>query len=1009
MKKKELLTRYRTKNDKRPYGAFIMLLFFAFFLNAQNMYSQDNTITGSVKDESGMPLPGASVLVKGTNNGTQTDFDGNFSIEVTKGESLSFSFIGMKTMTILIEDQTVLNITMEDDSNALDEIVIIGYGTVTKEEITSAVVVVDAEDFNQGNVNSPVQLLQGKVAGLNIGKAGGDPNQPFSVRLRGLSTFGANSQPLVVIDGIVGGSIEAVDPSDIASINVLKDASAAAIYGTRGSSGVIIITTKSGTGYSKATVEYKGYVAIESISNTINVANREQFLANGGADLGADTNWLDEVSRDALSNVHNLSFSNSTQDGLNYRASINYRDVEGVLDGTGFDQFNARLNISQKFLDDKLKLTAIVAITDRDANIGFAQALRYSLNFIPTAPVFENRTADQLGRDPNLYGGYFETNVQDVFNPVAVNNLNTRLEGRKGFSGNFKVEYEIIEGLKLSTNYSKQVGTSLRGEYYSSTSIFNAASGVNGKASRSIDENTSDLFEILADYNFKTNDFTFDVLGGYSFQQFDFQGFGASNTDFISDDVSFHNLGLGLGIDNKEAGMYSYREEAKLSAYFGRLNVNYKNIAFASASYRREASSRFGENNRWGDFWAASGGVNLTKVFEMTNVDMLKIRAGYGVTGNEPAPLYAFLERLGRVGSGYVNGEFIPAVAPVSNPNPDLKWEEKAEFNIGIDFGFFDSKLSGSFDYFIRNTTDLLNTIPVPSPPNLFTSTLVNLGELETKGFEAQLNYLAVDKDDFSWDIGANFSTFKTTLVKLNNQEGFVQFRGNLGAPGLNNTNVIRVAEGEEIGQIRAAISAGYNDLGQTLVINQETGDPTTERNIDRDGVVVGNGLPDFTYGINNTLRYKNFDLNFFLRGVSGHSLVNIQRAYFEHPRLTGRLNIVITDNFNSEDTELEAYHSGHVEDASFLKLDNATFGYNFNLPEKGALSNIRIYVSGNNLFTITDYSGSDPEVRYADAGPINTGNPRVTYGGDILSPGMDRRATYFPTRTISFGINVKF
>jgi iron complex outermembrane receptor protein len=976
----------------------------------ENQTNPQQAVKGVVTDETGMAMPGVNILIKGTDQGAVTDFDGNYQITVNTGDVIVFSYVGYVTQEITYSGQTSINVRLVEDASKLDEVVIIGYGTVTKEEITSAVVSVDAEEFNQGNVSSPAQLLQGKVAGLNIAKAGGDPNQPFSVRLRGLSTFGANSEPLVVIDGTIGGSIDSVDPSDIASINVLKDASAAAIYGTRGSSGVIIITTKSGgSGFSKPILEYNGYVAIESISNTINIANREEFLANGGADLGADTNWLDEVSSNGISLVNNLSFSNSTENGLNYRASINYRDVEGVLDGTGFDQFNARINVSQKLINDKLKLSSIISVTDRDANIGFAQALRYSLNFIPTAPVFENRTAGQLGRDPSLYGGYFETGVQDVYNPVAINTLNSRLEERKSFSGNFKAEYEVIEGLNLSALYSKEVRSTLGGEYFSSLSLFNG-SAVNGSASRSLSESSTDLFELLVDYRVDANDFIIDFLGGYSFQQFDFQGFGATNTDFITNDVGFHNLGLGLGIDNNEANVYSYRSEAKLSAYFGRVNVNYKNMVFASASYRREASSRFGENNRWGNFWAVSGGVSVAQLIELPDfVDRLKLRGGYGVTGNEPAPLYAFLERLGKVGSGYVNGEFVPAIAPVSNPNPDLKWEEKGEFNIGLDFGLFDSKLSGSFDYFIRNTTDLLNTIPVPSPPNLFSTSLVNLGELETKGFEAQLNYMAVDNDNFSWDIGANFSTFESVLVNLNEQEDFVTHRGNLGDPGLNNTFVVRVAEGEEIGQIRAAVFAGYNDLGQTLVINQETGEATTERNIDRDGVVVGNGLPDFTFGINNSLKYKNFDLNFFLRGSVGHSLVNIQRAYFEHPSLTGRQNIVLTDNFNSNDTEQDAYHSGYVEKADFIRLDNATLGYNFDLKEKGALDNLRVYISANNLFTITNYSGADPEVRYSDPGPITIGDSRRAYGGDILVPGIDRRVTYLPTSAVTFGINVKF
>ncbi len=969
-------------------------------------FSQESIISGTVSDDSGLPVAGASVVVKGTTTGVATDFDGNYSIAAAPSGTLVFSYIGFLTKEVAIENRTAINVVLEEDIAKLDEVVVVGYGTQKKEEITSSITRVDVEDFNKGFVNDPQQLLQGKVAGLSVAKAGGNPNQPFSVRLRGLSTLGANSEPLVIIDGVIGGELNTIDPNDIASIDVLKDASAGAIYGTRGSTGVIIVTTKSGSGGAKPGFEYSGYTAVESISNHISIANRDQYLANGGTDYGADTDWLKEVSANAVSTVHNLAFTGSSDNGLSYRASANYRDIKGVVGGTGFEQFNARLNVTQRLLDNKLKLTGIASVTNKKANIGFAQALRYALTFNPTAPVFENRGSEQLGRSQDLYGGYFETQVQDVFNPVALNAQNSNLERTKDLLANFSAEWEVLEGLKLAANYSTQVSSGLRGSFFANNALFNGI-GVDGRASRSTNDDTSNLFEFTTTYNGGSDDFSYNLLAGYSFQSFDFQGFSASNTNFITNGVGFDNLGLGLGIDNKEANMSSFHEEAKLSAYFGRINLNFKNTAFLSTSLRREASSRFGANNRWGNFWAVSGGVNLDKIFDMPSVEQLKFRAGYGVTGNEPAARLAFLERLGRVGSGYVNGDFVPAIAPVSNPNPDLKWEEKGEFNVGLDFAFFNGKLSGALDYFIRNTTDLLNVVPVPSPPNLFGSSLVNLGEMETKGFEAQLNYNVVNTDNFNWDFSGNFSTFKTVLVKLNNTDDAAQFRGNLGAPGLNNTLVVRVAEGEEIGQIRASIFAGYDEEGRTEVLNAD-GEPTTERDLDRDAVIVGNGLPDWTLGITNSFKYKDFDMNFFLRGAFGHSLVNIQRAYWEHPQVAGRQNFVMTKFFNPDDAEQDAYHSGYVEKADFLRLDNATIGYTLKVPEGNVIRDVRFYISGNNLFTITKYSGSDPEVRYSDPGPITEGNSGIAYGGDILVPGIDRRVTYLPTRTILLGVNFK-
>ncbi|MEC7262686.1 MAG: SusC/RagA family TonB-linked outer membrane protein [Bacteroidota bacterium] len=995
-----------------PKTVFLILVLLHINVFANTSVTIDvlqQTISGTVKDAQGTPLPGASIIEKGTTIGTQTDFDGNFTLNVSDANAtLLISYIGFRSVEVVLDGRTSLDVTLEEDTAKLDEVVVIGYGTQKREEVTSAIAKVNVEDFNAGNVNNPQQLLQGKVAGLNIARVGGNPNQPFAIRLRGLSTFGNNSEPLVIVDGVIGGSLGTVDPSDIESIDVLKDASAGAIYGTRGSSGVIIITTKSGQGQSKPTLEYRGYVAAESLTNVIGVANREQFLAQGGTDFGSNTNWLDETSRTAISTVHNLSYSGSSTNGLSYRASINYRDIQGVTNNTGFEQLNGRLNVTQRLLDNKLKLSAIVSATDNNRDIGFDQALRYALTFNPTAPIFENRSASDLGRDPNLYGGYFETGVQDVFNPVALTELNVRKEEGSTLLSNFKADLELVKGLTVSANFSRQVENFTRGQFFPGTALFNGAN-VNGRASREAERKTSQLFEITANYRGELNDFNYEILGGYSFQKFDFQIFGASNSDFITNEVTYNNLGLGVGINSLQAaGVYSNREEAKLSAVLGRFNLNYKNLAFMSTSIRSEESSRFGPNQRRGTFWAVSGGLNLASLIDVSYLDQLKFRAGYGVTGNEPTQRLEFLERLGSVGSGFSSGDFITAIGPVSNPNPDLKWEEKGEFNIGLDFALFDSRLSGALDYFNRKTDDLLNQIVVPSPPNLFNSTIVNLGELKTTGFEAQMNFAAIDNENFSWDIGGNISTFQTTLVNLNDQDDFQDFRGNLGPPGLNGIEPIVVKEGEKLGQIRAGIFAGFNDAGETLIINQETGEPTTERNLDRDGVIVGNGLPDFTFGLNNTLKYKNWDLNFFLRGAVGHSLVNVARAYWEHPSLAGRQNFVVTDGFNPADTEQDAYHSGYVEKADFIRLDNATFGYNVNLPDNSLINYLRIYVAANNLFTITGYSGSDPEVRYSDPGPLTEGNANLAYGGDILVPGIDRRVTALPTKTITFGVNIK-
>lgn len=961
----------------------IKLLTFLFATLFSTLVFSQEAIVGSVSNEEGFPIPGATVFIDGTSDATTTDFDGNFSIEASQNDILVISFIGFSTQVVTIGNQTDLTISLLPNTE-LDEVILVGYGTQKKEELTSAITKIESKDFNGGNINDPTQLLQGKIAGLNIARVGGDPNKPFNIRLRGLSTFGANAEPLVVIDGVIGGSLDSVDPSDIESINVLKDASAAAIYGTRGSSGVILITTKSGKGISQSGFEYRVYASNEEISNIIPMASTSQFLSNGGLDLGSDNNWVDLVSRNATSVVHNLAFTGSGDNGLTYRASLNYRDVEGILNTSAYEQINGRISVSQSFLDDKVRFQGNLGITSREASLGFTDALNIALIFNPTAPIY------------NEDGSFFQNKVQDSYNPVAINEKSKNDQEKNTFLANFKLDFDLIDDLTLSASYSTQYKNSFRGIYYDNDAFWRGL-GDNGFAQRIHDEEKFSLSELIATYRGELNDFSYEILAGYAYQEFTYQGTNVINRDFLTNEVGYNNLALGLGINDNKGFMSSYKEEAKLASAFARLNLNYQNFLYFSASFRNEDSSRFGPNYRTGSFWATSAGIDINKLFDIQGVDQLKLRAGYGVTGNEPTQRYAYIQKLGALGQGFINSEFKTSIGPQSNPNPDLKWEEKGELNVGIDFIALDSKLSGSLDYFNRTTSDLLRDTPVSSPPNIYTSTLLNLGELETTGFEVAFDYSAISKDDFSWNVGFNLSNFEVKLINISDQEEFVTYSGNLGAPGLNYTYPIVLEEGSVLGNIRAGVFAGYDDQGRTLIINQETGEPTLERNLDRDGVIVGNGLPEYSFGISNNFTYQNWDLNILLRGVTGHSLVNIPRAYWEHPGLSGRQNFAFTKYFNPDDSELDAYHSGMVEKADFLRLDNATLGYTYSLPEGSKIDNLRVYFAGNNLFTITDYTGSDPEVRYDD-------------GGDILVPGIDRRTSeYFPTKTYTIGLNINF
>lgn len=947
------------------------------------------TISGRVVDTDDVPLIGANVAIKGTSTGTITDIDGNYELNASGSDTLMFSFIGYESQEVPVNGRTQIDVILGSDSELLDEVVVVGYGTQKQKEVTSSIVSVKEEDFNKGNLNDAEQLLAGKVAGLTVSKVGGSPTEGSVLRLRGLSTFGANASPLIVVDGVVGASLRNLDPNDIASIDVLKDASAGAIYGTRGSSGVIIVTTKSGNTVQKPQLEVSMYATLEEISKLPPTASVEEFLANGGVDYGYNTDWMDQVTRTANSNVVNAAFSSNNGDTY-YRVSFNYRDIEGILKDQQFDQLNTRLNLTQELLDDKLRLTGIVSFSRNNTDSGNDWALRQALLWNPTAPIY-------VDGDPA--NGYFETREQSVFNPLAVVEQQSQLSQTKRMLTNFKADLEPVDGLIFSANYSYQVTSDNFGSYVNSESLDRDGIALGGVARRSTFDSSDELFELTASYEKTKNNFTYKLLIGNSYQQQVSESFFAQNTNFITDGISWNNLDLGQGLIDPSgpfASLGSDKGENTLTSYFGRVTLGFNDIYNLSGSFRREASSRFGANNRWGNFWAVSGSANIGQLVEINNVDVLKLRAGYGVTGNQPSQRYAFLETLGLQGQGYVNGEFVSAIAPTSNPNPDLKWEEKGEFNVGVDFSLFDYRLNGAIDYYNRNTTDLLNTISVPSPPNLFGSTLVNLGELETKGFEVMLNYKIVNQENFDWNLGVIYDRNRTRLVKFNNLENAEIYVENLGTPGFNNLLALRIKEGELIGDIMAPQFVRFNEDGKALVLDANGEEVLATDAVRDDYIVAGNGLPDFSLNFTNSMRIGSFDFNFLLRGVFGHEVANLPASKLGHPVRAGQFRYIKGDFFNPDDTDDSAWHTEYVEDASFLRLDNITLGYNFNLAGSPFIKSLRIYLTGNNLLTFTGYSGADPE-------------PRFTGNSGILAPGLDRLGDYFPTRSFILGGNVSF
>jgi TonB-dependent starch-binding outer membrane protein SusC len=986
----------------KAFFTLALMTLWVFNLNAQEI-----KVSGTVTDsETGETLIGVNVTaVTNKSMGTVTDIDGKYSLSVPDTvKALSFSFVGYTTQEIEITSN-VINVKLAPGQQ-LTEVVVVGYGTQKTREVTSAVSSVKAEDFNQGNISDPIQLIQGKVAGLSIAKAGSDPNGDFNIRLRGLSTFGSNTEPLIVIDGIPGANMKSIDPQDIVSIDVLKDASAAAIYGTRGASGVILITTKKGE-YSPDgkgfNVEFGTSLTYETVARQLNVLSPEDYLmliekkGDSTNNYGSSTDWFDEITSPSLSETYNLAI-NGADENTNYRVAVNYRDVDGVLQGTGFNQLNGRINLSQRSLKDKLLFDINLSSTLRNEDYAPGEAMQYATIYNPTAPV----SAD----DPfsEEWGGYFQRQAFYFYNPKAIIDQST-LDGKKyNIQGGLKGTYEIIKGLKASAFYSFTANNDLYGTYWSKYALYTpyAVGSHEGFARMETKDYFNHMMELTGSYEKTIEKFSFTLLGGYSWQEATSESFWAFGKGFLSDDFSYNDLGSASSDISNTDAMDSYKEKTTLIGFYGRATANYDNGVFLTMNFRRDGSSMFGENKKWGNFPGVSAGVDLAKYIPIPYVDRLKLRGGYGVTGNLPSgPYRSKLLYNASDKNFFYNGDYIQAFAPTRNNNPDLQWETKQDIGFGIDFAILDYRVSGSIDYYQSNSSDLILEYDVPVPPYPAPRMWLNLGELKNSGVEFAVKYQTLPGRELLWTSELNFAKFfDTKLVKitdtLTGNESELWF-GELGDPGLIGKQTIFVEEGGSIGQIMAPIYM-YTDTNGIMQFRGAEGDTTSAPTKD-DYVVVGNGLPDFQFGWGNTFSYKGFYLNFFLRAVIGHSLVNVNNAKFGVPVVLG-IQSGMEQILDFQDvTNGPEYSNVHVEKADFLRLDNWSFGYNFKIKENDYIQSVKLYLAGQNLFTITKYSGVDSEVRYVD----------TRDNDNALAPGLDRQNTYFSTRTFTLGVNVVF
>lgn len=978
---------------------FLLLTLLSFSLTAL----AQQKVTGKVKDSSGEPVIGASVVVKGNNTmGTITDFDGNFMLDVPTKSVLVISYIGYVTQEVPTTGKNSLEIVLKEDTKTLDEVVVIGYGTQRKGDVTSSVASVKADNFVKGAVKDVGQLIQGKVAGLSITNPNGDPTGSTQIRLRGTNTIGgANTDPLVLIDGIPG-ELGTVAPEDVESVDVLKDGSAAAIYGTRGTNGVILITTKQAKGVDINQVEYNGYVSTSLIAKKLDMLNADEFRTlYPDQDHGADTDWIDEITRTPISHIHNLSLMGGNSK-TNYIANLNYASRQGIMKKSDFESFQGRIEVTHRMFDDKLKLkfglfgkkNQMESTTNGGSFRGwvYGQATRRN----PTDPV---RNED----------GTWNENVSkfEYENPLALlyeaegNVKKTQLR----YNGN--IVYNPIKDLTLSAVFSYIRDNMNRGYGETLNHISALRDGLAGWSSVGAYTKMEKLMELTAQYSKEIGVHKFSVLGGYSYNETDFEELWIDNYGFQDDYFGgWHNIGIGSALKDGKANIGSKKTPTNLIGFFGRATYSFKNRYLLMGALRYEGASQlWGTDNAWGLFPSVSVGWRITEEAFMKNqkiFDDLKLRVGYGVTGSQPKDPFLGVAMLKYGSYAFVNGNWVQTIVPASNPNPDLKWEEKKETNIGLDFVSWGGRLSGSIDYYNRDVDGLIYEYGVPTPPNLYNKTMANGGTMRNRGVEVLVTVVPVQNKDFEWSTTGTFSLNSNKLISLSGSifksdydyfnTGTVEYSGQVA-------DSHRVQVGESIGNFYGFKVVDVDSEGR-WIYEDRNGELVNYKDFTHapeDKHVIGNGLPKWYAGWNNTLRYKNFDLNVTMRGAFGFQIINGGRMNYENvknSRFENRLksvnDLVFGKHTLSSEVEPE-FNSYYVENGDYWKIDNITLGYSFGQVGK-YIKSLRVYGSVLNALTITGYKGIDPEV-----------------STDGLTPGYDTRDRYPSVRSFTFGVNVKF
>lgn len=967
-------------NALKRFTLAAVLLLIGLGANAQN-----KTISGTVRDDRSEPLPGATLVVAGSNAYAITDSNGKFSLSASQGQEITVSYLGFDDYVFTVTGTSQYNINMRpSEATLLNESVAIGYGTTTKKEVTGSVTSLRSEDFDKGAFNSPAGMLQGKVAGLQITNPnGGDPNGSFEILLRGTNTLSAGQGPLIIIDGVVDADLSTINFQEVETIDVLKDGSAAAIYGTRGTNGVIIITTKRAQS-GRTSVDYDGQVSVQTVLSRATPMNAKQFreavtaYVNGGEAYlyGGETDWFEQITRTPISHKHSLAISGGSEK-FSHRTVLNIEQNQGILKKNDVSKYLVKTNIHQEALEGWLVFDYNLSYTKRKYNGTRSGIFRQAFFHNPTEYVYDPNDKEN--------GGYFTVTAMDYYNPVAM--LNER-DGETdvdvvGANGRATLNIKPVKGLKWDNFISYGVTRRESRDY--KTRYYPGETGMMGSAEIENSVSTDLQYETTLSYNNSFGNHNLQAILGYTYQTRGYRGSYMYNYSFDTDFFGTDNIGSGYALQDGMAQMSSSRSSSKYVAFFGRVMYNYADKYLASVSLRRDGSSRFGAQNKWGWFPAVSLGWRITQENFMKGVtwlDELKLRAGYGVTGNQDFDNYRSLFLMSTNGHYYSNGRWYNTYVPASNANPNLGWEKKSEFNVGVDISVLDGRLGGTIDYYYRLTTDLLYDYAVPVPPYDYKSFFTNVGSISNSGIEVTINAIPVKTRNWEWNTTFIFSRNSNKLIKFTNEE----FQGQEYRIGWVNTPLgvysQRLMEGESLGSFYGPIYQG---------VDEKTGNAIVSTDDENEWVRLGSAYPDFSLGWSNSLRWGNLSLSATFRASIGGKVLNQMRGVYENITNMGLQNIQESWLYDQSYTGGVVYSSKYLEDATYLKLDNVSLTYNIPL-NTHFIKGLRVYATAQNVFILTGYTGVDPEVSL-------TG----------LAPGIAPLSYYPRTRTFTLGASITF